>query len=267
MELRIKGYERYTIDHLGAVRDLREKLRVQPEYSVNGYPKVFLYDIENKGKWFYIKDLMAQAFVPNPLRLDKVRMKNDDPNDLRANNLEWYSDLSEFSYSRLQEYLADVKKPPELYVSEHKNWKNHKSPILQKDLEGRIIAEYPTIKDAAKATGLSKDNICHVVNGDRLTAGGFRWERVMPDGSEKTYKIIHPSRIPIKQYTLDNELVAEFKSINEASRTTGIPAYIIRDISLLYPHIAKGYKWIRGYYDSAKQGRGKIQQLQGELQE
>lgn len=62
---------------------------------------------------------------------------------------------------------------------------NHPSfskPVLQKDLDGNIIAEYPSAAEASRTTGIRLNAICdccrkRVYKGKRyLTAGGFKWE-------------------------------------------------------------------------------------------
>lgn len=47
--------------------------------------------------------------------------------------------------------------------------------IIQQDSEGKTIAEYPTLKDAERATGVPDTNIRAVINGRRNTAGSFYW--------------------------------------------------------------------------------------------
>ena len=49
-------------------------------------------------------------------------------------------------------------------------------PILQLDREGNIINEWRSATYAAKKLGLNQGNIWSVINGDRNTCGGFKWE-------------------------------------------------------------------------------------------
>lgn len=45
-------------------------------------------------------------------------------------------------------------------------------PIVETDINGTVIAEYPNAVEAAKATGLSKSSICAVANGSRSSLFG-----------------------------------------------------------------------------------------------
>ncbi len=50
-------------------------------------------------------------------------------------------------------------------------------PVIQYDLEGRKIAEYVSVNDAGRQTGVAAQNISKVCKGVRDTAGGYKWER------------------------------------------------------------------------------------------
>lgn len=54
----------------------------------NGYPVVRCKE-NNKLRSFYIHRLMAEAFLPNPDNKKYVLFKNNDPKDLRLDNLMW----------------------------------------------------------------------------------------------------------------------------------------------------------------------------------
>lgn len=257
MDKLIKGYERYTIDHKGAIRDHKEKKRIVPTLTTKGHYKVYLENKQGEGKWFLVEELLAQAFLPNPLNLKHVRIKNGDPKDLRANNLEWYADFSEMSYMEQYEYEKKKQELPKSRVLGSTATLTQKSPVLQLDYNGNILAEFPTIRAAADALGISKDNICHAINGDRMGAGGYRWQRAGNEfiESEKVREWQAPQyyhKVKITQYTLDGDFVAEYPSIYEAGRATGIAHYLIQRASLTSSRIYGGYKWVRDHYDYKK---------------
>lgn len=49
-------------------------------------------------------------------------------------------------------------------------------PILQCDLEGNEIAEYPSIREAERQTGFKNTNICNCLKAKLKTAYGFIWK-------------------------------------------------------------------------------------------
>ena len=48
--------------------------------------------------------------------------------------------------------------------------------ILQFSKDGELIAEYSSIHEAERHTGLSASNICNCCKGNRKSAGGFIWK-------------------------------------------------------------------------------------------
>jgi len=84
--------ERYQVSSLGNVRHLRPRKGVvnkkQIPASWGGYPRVTLYR-GDKGFGRYVHRLVAQAFIPNPLRKPQTNHKDGNINNNRLNNLEW----------------------------------------------------------------------------------------------------------------------------------------------------------------------------------
>lgn len=52
------------------------------------------------------------------------------------------------------------------------------SAVQQLDLNDNIIAEYYSMADAARATGINSNNISAVCAGKRKTTGGFKWRKI-----------------------------------------------------------------------------------------
>ena len=48
--------------------------------------------------------------------------------------------------------------------------------VLQFSKDGELIAEYSSIHEAERHTGLSASNICNCCKGNRKSAGGFIWK-------------------------------------------------------------------------------------------
>lgn len=63
----------------------------------------------------------------------------------------------------------------------HEPWSTYKEkaskgPVLQYDLNGNLVAEYDSLRDAARITGYRKGSITNVCNGGRKTFKGFIWK-------------------------------------------------------------------------------------------
>ena len=47
--------------------------------------------------------------------------------------------------------------------------------VKQLDLNNKVIAEYPSIAEASRSTGIIKSSILHCLAGRYHKAGGYRW--------------------------------------------------------------------------------------------
>lgn len=54
--------------------------------------------------------------------------------------------------------------------------KNNPRPVIQMDLNGNFIAEYPSALAASKATNVHQGSISKVCRGERRTASGYIWK-------------------------------------------------------------------------------------------
>lgn len=52
----------------------------------------------------------------------------------------------------------------------------HRKPVLQFDMDGVFIKEWPSFKDAAKSVNLASTNISACCHGRAKSAGGFLWK-------------------------------------------------------------------------------------------
>ena len=80
--------------------------------------------------------------------------------------------------------------------------------VLQYDLEGNFIKEWPSAAEAKRQLGI--DNITVVCSGKRKTAGGFIWKYGTNNYSSETKSVA--------QYSLDGKLIATYKSAWEAGK-------------------------------------------------
>jgi hypothetical protein len=98
-------------------------------------------------------------------------------------------------------------------------------PVTQYTLEGKKLKVYPTIEEAARATGLTAANIQKNVNGHNKTAGGYVWKF----SSEKEMNTLeafpknHTERKStvgkqVIQYSIDGKKLAVYKSISAAPK-------------------------------------------------
>lgn len=87
--------------------------------------------------------------------------------------------------------------------------------IIQYDLKGNFIKEWTSAKEIQRELNINAASIGKVLNGKRLSAGGFQWKRkndLPKDISKKAYQIRK-----IGQYSLNDKLIKIFNTIQEAA--------------------------------------------------
>ena len=168
----IEGYEgKYQISNMGRVRSLkqlysgtyvyREKLIAPVKQKYDDYVYVNLYK-DGKSKHYKVHRLVALYFIPNPLKKREVNHINGCKADNRAINLEWVTPKENMAHAK-----AVLKINPQ---------RNQLTPVIQYDKSGNIIADYKSLQDAARATGLFTTNISACCRGKIKTCGGFVWK-------------------------------------------------------------------------------------------
>ncbi len=173
----IEGYEGlYQVSNLGKIKSIphviktwrgefvsKEKICVLSQEH-NGYLMKYLSK-NGKKKFHLVHRLVAQAFLPNPLGLPFINHKNENKADNRAENLEWCDAKYNVNYGTCIERRAE------------KQTNNHGAkPIVQMDLTGNIIREFPSFSEAGRLLGLNIRSICKCCKGGQKTAYGYKWK-------------------------------------------------------------------------------------------
>lgn len=158
----IKGYENYQVSNCGRVKSLNYnktgKERILKAGNNNGY--LFVYLCKNgRKKKHWIHRLVAQAFIDNPDNLPCVNHKDENPSNNCIENLEWCNHIYNINYGTAPQRMSQ----------------NHKKVVYQYSLDGELIAEYPSVKEAAQQLGYSKGNLSNACTGRYETAYGYKW--------------------------------------------------------------------------------------------
>lgn len=160
----IPGYEGlYMVSNLGNVKALnyarsgKEKL-LNPILLKNGYYTVNLSK-NNMKKQLYVHRLVAQAFIPNPDNLPCINHKDENPANNCVDNLEWCTYGYNINYGTRNDRHSEKMC----------------MPVGKYSLDGELIEEYKSAKDAAIKNGLWQGNISKVCNGAISKTGGFCW--------------------------------------------------------------------------------------------
>ena len=127
-----------------------------------------------------------------------------------------------------------------LSVNIKKTWENGaldalKRPVGQFNMEGDLIAEYESVKQAEEATGVGHSVICRVCSGKLNYTHGFTWAYKEDYIDLEKFKTTFLQKLAIKQsnfgkaqrktvelYNLDGELVGVYPSASHLSREFGV---------------------------------------------
>lgn len=152
----VKEYEGlYQVSNLGNVRNSKKNILYK---SLTSYYGVKLCK-NNIKKFKIIHRLVAEAFIPNPNKLEEVNHKDGNKLNNNVENLEWCTK----SENMIHAYKNKLAKPTRI------------SPVIQYDLQGNLIKKYNSIKEARlQNKKCSKISDCCI--GNRKTAGGFVWK-------------------------------------------------------------------------------------------
>lgn len=169
----VVGYEGlYQVSDKGNVKSLKSnspKLLKQSPTNC-GYMKVQLYQ-NGKGKMLYVHRLVAKAFLPNPQQKEEINHLDGNKANNVLSNLEWTS-RSENQLHAINIGLRESSPMTGRYGALNHNSK----AIIQKDLNGNIIAKWDSIASAARSISCSPSQISNCLCGRKKTAKGFLWE-------------------------------------------------------------------------------------------
>lgn len=226
----IEGFEGlYEISNQGVVRSSGREI-VYADGRVYKYKqqvrkltlnKGYLYVTLRKNGQTYsrkVHRLVAQAFIPNPLKKTCIDHVNTNKLDNRADNLRWVThsenmmnDITRRNMSnRLKEWLADK-------IVKVKKEKGYIKKVFQFNKDGELIKEFDSMAEASKITGICLSSISQNCNGSTSYshAGGYLWsfnEIVAPyvNPQMKRYK-------KIDLLSTNGEYIRTFTNVIEAS--------------------------------------------------
>ena len=168
----VVGYESiFEVSNFGNVRRLERKATAgtgnysRPAHTLkarknnNGYYLVDLW-VNNKRLQKLVHRIVAEAFIPNPDNKPEVNHKDENPENCRADNLEWCDRTYNMNYGSVGKRIG----------------KANGKPVRQYDKLGQLVMEYASIMEAHRQTGISQGSIGDCLHERRKTAGGYTWQ-------------------------------------------------------------------------------------------
>lgn len=174
----VKGYEGlYQVSNFGRIKSLH-KIRnrgdnadgIMKTYLIHGNYIAIKLKKNKESKAYLIHRLVAISFIPNPE--DKRTVNHIDGNKLNnhVNNLEWntHSENLHHAYNNGLSVYRAYRKDTGIHI--------RCRSVIQINIDGSVMAEFESLKEAEEKTGIKQTNISNVCRGKRLVAGGFKWK-------------------------------------------------------------------------------------------
>lgn len=184
----IEGYKGvYMISSNGKVKSLKridnnnhpikEKI-LTPQKNKYGYYKIILCK-NGKQKSFQIHRLVYETFVgeiPDGMQCNHI---NEIKTDNRLENLNLMTPKENSNWGTRNERIGETKKGMKLSEETKNKMKNHPNKskiILQIDLNGNIIADFPSLCEVQRQLGYERASVSRCCLGKQKTSYGYIWK-------------------------------------------------------------------------------------------
>ena len=151
----IKNFENYMISDDGIIKSVKTGKIMKTWINIDGYASITLKHKNGTRKTFKVHRLVAQTFIPNPENKPTVHHIDQNKLNNTVDNLEWktYKEQSDVHF--------------------HRN--STSKPVKQYSIDGEFIQEWPSQSAASRISHVPRTNINKCCNGERESAGNFKW--------------------------------------------------------------------------------------------
>lgn len=181
----------YEASNLGRIRSIDREVHrngltskfikgkiLSPNTQKNGY-KVVSLSKQGKIQSFRVHRLVALAWIPNPDNLSEVNHLNEDKADNSVSNLSWVSHQENTRYgTRISRCISnrDQSREKNGMYGKIGGLNPNAKAVLKFSLNGDLIAEYPSLLEAAQSEACTRDSIRNNIKGRTKHCRGYIWK-------------------------------------------------------------------------------------------
>ena len=160
----IPGYEGlYQVSNRGEIRRIpRGNVRAPHRGTY------YMVNLSKGGKttWHLVHRLVAIAFIPNPNKFPCINHKDENKYNNNVENLEWctYKYNANYGTGCARQTLA-VRSSPNYMTTRKRVGQMNRRPVRQLSKDGEWIAEYPSLEEASRQTGVHISTIVRQCKG------------------------------------------------------------------------------------------------------
>lgn len=152
----VKNYKGlYQVSNYGNIKNVKNNTLVKGWVNNYGYAMVSL--TKNKQRKTALRSrIIAQAFLPNPMKKEHVNHKDENKLNNHVDNLEWVTQQENNAWGTRNERIG---------LSNRKKVYCHQTDTV-----------YPSLTIAAKELGVGQPHISRVLKGKLKQTGGYTFE-------------------------------------------------------------------------------------------
>lgn len=150
----INGFERYIINSVGIIYDIKTKRNICQWVDNVGYYQCNLYDENNKKYYKRVHRLVAETFIPNPNNYQQVNHKDGNKRNNNVDNLEW---------------TTNSKNTQHGYDNNLYKYKSRSHPINVYDKNGIYLTTYKSIRSLCEDLKLNRKTVTSILKKEKLT--------------------------------------------------------------------------------------------------
>ena len=171
---RVRSVSR-TITHKDGVKRTFKQREMAQTVNERGYLSVGL-NKDNVQSTFMVHNIVATAFIENPMNKPIVNHKDLDKKNNCAENLEWVTNAENIQHAH-DNGAVTIHRGEDNHMHGRYNELNHYSkPVYQFDSKRKVmITSFPSAREAARQLNANFKLISECCNGFRNTHKGYAW--------------------------------------------------------------------------------------------